>query len=104
MRIVQVIGDARPHYHAALQYTSDTPDRPAPFFWPYQPGLVIGVWSCVIAMLPSSLQSPDLVLVVFGIRDHQLALFLGTHFHGSLLSLGRKKIEQNWFVNVDEGL
>jgi hypothetical protein len=49
--------DVRRHYHAALQYSPDTPDRPAAVFRRYQPGLVIGVWSCVIAMLPSSLQS-----------------------------------------------
>ena len=80
------------------------PILPAPSCRRFSLLWVIELWSCVNAMLPSSLQSPDLVLVVFGIRDHQLALFLGTHFHGSLLSLGRKKIEQNWFVNVDEGL
>lgn len=45
---------------------------------------VIGVWSCVIAMLPSSLQSPDPVLVVFGIINSlffSAVLFTVLYFH-----------------------
>ena len=45
---------------------------------------VIGVWSCVIAMLPSSLQSPDPVLVVFGIINSLLfsaVFFTVLYFH-----------------------
>jgi hypothetical protein len=47
---------------------------------------VFGVWSCVIAMLPSSLQSPDPVLVVFGIVNSLFfsAVFLTVlYFHPS---------------------
>ena len=45
---------------------------------------VIGVWSCVIAMLPSSLQSPDPVLVVFGIINSlffSVVFFTVLYFH-----------------------
>ena len=45
---------------------------------------VIGVWSCVIAMLPSSLQSPDPVLVVFGIINSlffSAVFFTVLYFH-----------------------
>ncbi|MBI3291874.1 MAG: hypothetical protein HYZ73_03570 [Elusimicrobia bacterium] len=41
---------------------------------------VVGVWICVLGMLPSSLRSPDLVLLVFGVAN---ALF----FTGVLLSV-----------------
>jgi uncharacterized protein with PQ loop repeat len=63
---------------------------------------VIGVWSCVVAMLPSSLQSPDPVLVVFGIINS--LFFSAVFFHRSLLSSGGQKNEQSWFVNVYESL
>jgi uncharacterized protein with PQ loop repeat len=45
---------------------------------------VIGVWSCVIAMLPSALQSPDPVLMVFGIINSlffSAVLFTVLYFH-----------------------
>jgi hypothetical protein len=45
---------------------------------------VIGVWSCVMAMLPSSLQSPDPVLVVFGIINSlffSAVFFTVLYFH-----------------------
>jgi len=45
---------------------------------------VIGVWSCVIAMLPSSLQSPDPVLVAFGIINSfffSAVFFTVLYFH-----------------------
>lgn len=45
---------------------------------------VIGVSSCVIAMLPSSLQSPDPVLVVFGIINSlffSAVFFTVLYFH-----------------------
>jgi uncharacterized protein with PQ loop repeat len=45
---------------------------------------VIGVWSCVISMLPSSLQSPDPVLVVFGIINSlffSAVFFTVLYFH-----------------------
>jgi hypothetical protein len=45
---------------------------------------LIGVWSCVIAMLPSSLQSPDPVLVVFGIINSlffSAVFFTVLYFH-----------------------
>ena len=48
---------------------------------------VIGVWSCVIAMLPSSLQSPDPVLVVFGIVNSlffSAVFFTVLYFHPSV--------------------
>ena len=48
---------------------------------------VIGVWSCVIAMLPSSLQSPDPVLVVFGIINSlffSAVFFTVLYFHPSV--------------------
>ena len=51
-----------------------------------------------MAMLPSSLQSPDPVPVVFGIIN---SLFFSGLFHGPLLSSGRQKTEQSRFVNVD---
>ena len=63
---------------------------------------VIGVWSCVIAMLPSSLQSPDPVLVVFGIINS--LFFSAVLFTVLLLSSERQKSEQSRFVNVDEPL
>lgn len=45
---------------------------------------VIGVWSCVMAMLPSSLQSPDPVLAVFGIINSlffSAVFFTVLYFH-----------------------
>ena len=48
---------------------------------------VIGVWSCVIAMLPSSLQSPDPVLVVFGIINSlffSAVFFTVLYFHSGV--------------------
>ena len=45
---------------------------------------LIGVWSCVIARLPSSLQSPDPVLVVFGITNSlffSAVFFTVLYFH-----------------------
>ena len=45
---------------------------------------VIGVWSCVIAMLPSSLQSPDPVLLIFGIVNSlffSAVFFTVLYFH-----------------------
>jgi hypothetical protein len=54
---------------------------------------VIGVWSCVIAMLPSSLQSPEPVLVVFGIVNS--LFFSAVFFRGSLLSSEPQKVEQS---------
>ena len=48
---------------------------------------VIGVWSCVIAMLPSNLQSPDSVLVVFGIVNSlffSAVFFTVLYFHPTL--------------------
>jgi uncharacterized protein with PQ loop repeat len=45
---------------------------------------VIGVWSCVIAMLPYSLQSRDPVLVVFGIINSlffSAVFFTVLYFH-----------------------
>jgi hypothetical protein len=62
---------------------------------------LIGVWSCVIAMLPSSLQSPDPVLVVFGIIN---SLFSRRSFSRFSTFIGMSKIEQSRFVNVDEPL
>jgi uncharacterized protein with PQ loop repeat len=48
---------------------------------------VIGVWSCVMAMLPSSLQSSDPVLVVFGIINSlsfSAVFFTVLYFHPDL--------------------
>ena len=48
---------------------------------------VIGVWSCVMAMLPSSMQPPDLVLVVFGIINSlffSAVFFTVLYFHPDL--------------------
>jgi hypothetical protein len=48
---------------------------------------VIGVWSCVIAMLPSSLRSPDPVLAVFGIINSlffSAVFFTVLYFHPDL--------------------
>jgi Cu/Ag efflux pump CusA len=48
---------------------------------------VIGVWSCVIAMLPSSLHSPDPVLAVFGIVNavfFSAVFFTVLYFHPAL--------------------
>ena len=45
---------------------------------------VIGVWCCVLAMLPSSLQSSDPVLVVFGIINSlffSAVFFTVLYFH-----------------------
>jgi hypothetical protein len=45
---------------------------------------VTGVWCCVLAMLPSSLQSPDPVLVVFGIINSlffSAVFFTVLYFH-----------------------
>jgi hypothetical protein len=62
---------------------------------------VIGVWSCrrhaAVKLAVSGSSSSS-------IRDHQLALFLGSLFHRSLLSSGGQKNEQSWFVNVYESL
>lgn len=48
---------------------------------------VIGVWSCVMAMLPSSMQPPDPVLVVFGIINSlffSAVFFTVLYFHPDL--------------------
>ena len=48
---------------------------------------VIGVWSCVIAMLPSSLRSPDPVLAVFGIINSlffSAVFFTVLYFHSGV--------------------
>jgi hypothetical protein len=92
--------NVRRHYHAALQYSPDTPDLAARFFGRHQPGLGnrgLVLCPCHAAVEPAVSGSGS-----SGIRDHQLVFFLRGLFHGSLLSSGRQEIEQSRFVNVDE--
>jgi hypothetical protein len=102
MRIISNHWNAQRYYHAALQYSPDTPNHPAPVLRRYQHGLAdrrleLCHRHAAVKLAVSGSSSS-------GIRDHQLALFLGGLFHGSLLSSGCQKIEQSRFVNVDEPL
>ena len=67
-----------------LQYPADTPNRPSPVLRRYQNCLADRRLELVIAMLPSSLQSPDPVLVVFGIANSlffSAVFFTVLYFH-----------------------
>ncbi len=89
MRIIQVDWNAQRHYHAALQYFPDTANDPAPVFRRYQPGL--GDRRLELCHRHAAVKLAVSGSSSSGIRDHQLALFLGGLFHGSLLSSERQK-------------
>jgi hypothetical protein len=101
MRIISNHWNAQRYYHAALQYSPDTPNHPAPVLRRCQYGLAdrrleLCHRHAAVKLAVSGSSSS-------GIRDHQLALFLGGLFHGSLLSSGRQRSNKAG-LNVDEPL